>query len=169
MKRRLAAALCLAPLLVRAAAPEPTRPVPPSLYQGRWFEIAGTPTPRERSCRASMFDFRPRAGGFTLVQSCHRGSANGPVRQIVEAGAVIPGTGGAKFKLAFLGGLVRQDYWILDTAPDGAWAILATPGGHYVWILARSPVLTAVAAAEARRRVLALGYPSSRLAPSREP
>ena len=75
----------------------------------------------------------------------------------------MPGTGNAKFKLGFLSGLIQQEYWILDVSPQGDWAILATPGGHYVWLLARRPELSAATRAAALSRVAALGYSAAAL------
>jgi apolipoprotein D and lipocalin family protein len=60
--------------------------------------------------------------------------------------------------MGFFGGLVHQEYWILDHADDGAWAIMATPGGNYVWLLARRPVLAPAVMAAALARVRQLGY-----------
>ena len=30
---------------------------------------------------------------------------------------------------------------ILDHADDNGWAIMATPNGHYVWLMSRRPIL----------------------------
>lgn len=60
--------------------------------------------------------------------------------------------------MTFLGGLKTQEYWILDCAGDGSWAIMATPGGNYVWLLARRPVMSEAARAAAAARIRALGY-----------
>ncbi len=60
--------------------------------------------------------------------------------------------------MSFLGGLKKQEYWVLDCADDHSWAIMATPGGNFVWLLARKPVLSEGAKAQALERVKALGY-----------
>ena len=43
--------------------------------------------------------------------------------------------------MSVLGGLVHPEFWILDTAPAGDWAIMGTSGGHYVWVLSRAPAM----------------------------
>ena len=65
--------------------------------------------------------------------------------------------------MRFMGGLITQEYWILDHADDNAWAIMATPGGHFVWVLARRPALEPALRAQVLGRVRALGYDVSRL------
>ena len=66
-------------------------------------------------------------------------------------------------QLSFFGGMVRQEYWILDRADDGAWAIMATPGGNYVWLLSRRPILDAGVRARIVSRIGQLGYNTARL------
>ena len=40
---------------------------------------------------------------------------------------------------------------------------MATPGGHYIWLLARSPVMEPTAKSAAMARISALGYDPARL------
>ena len=60
--------------------------------------------------------------------------------------------------MSFFGGIRKQEYWVLDTAGDGAWAIMATPGGNYVWLLSRKAALPTPVQAAAIARIRALGY-----------
>jgi apolipoprotein D and lipocalin family protein len=73
-------------------------------------------------------------------------------------GTIIAGTQNTRFKMSFLGGLKKQEYWVLDRADDQSWAIMATPGGNYVWLLSRDAVMSPAAKAAALDRVKALGY-----------
>jgi len=149
-----------------AGAPAPARPVAASLYSGRWWDIAHTPNSRQRDCHAPTSDFTGGSGAtFSIVQTCHKGSANGPAEVFRARGRIVAGSANARFRIAFLGGLISQEYWILDHAPDGRWAIMATPGGHYVWLLSRVPALEAATRAVALRRISALGYDVGRLEP----
>ena len=145
-----------------ARAPEPARPVPASLYSGRWYEVARTPNGREHSCLQVSSDFSGMTGqAFLLTQTCLRRSGAAWANR--ARATIVPGTNNAKFKLGFLSGLIQQEYWILDVSPQGDWAILATPGGHYVWLLARRPELSAPTRVAALSRVAALGYPTAGL------
>jgi apolipoprotein D and lipocalin family protein len=158
--------LAIAPSLAMATAPEPAKGVPPAMYVGRWFQIAQIVKTDHHPCRNGVDEFEPSPkGGFTVVMTCE-GAFGGP-HSVSAHGEVTPGSGGAKFKVSFLGGLIRQEYWVLDHAPDQSWALMATPGGNYLWLLARTPALTATAHAAACARIRALGYDLARLTSDR--
>jgi apolipoprotein D and lipocalin family protein len=159
----LAALVCAWP--AAAGAPRPAKAVAAGLFSGRWYEIARTPNLNQIDCEGATSDFAHWSGGaFAVTQTCHRGAAVGPARTFKADGRVLPGSGNARMKLAFFGGLLSQEYWILDHADDDGWAIMATPGGHYVWLLARRPALDAATRARALGRVAALGYDLKKLA-----
>jgi apolipoprotein D and lipocalin family protein len=65
--------------------------------------------------------------------------------------------------MSFFGGLVHQEYWILDHADDDSWALMGTPGGNYVWLLSRRPAMPPASLAAALARAESLGYTPSRL------
>ena len=142
-----------------AAAPQPTRPVATSFYSGRWYEIARLPNAGQRDCQAAYSQFTAAgSGAFKVSQICHRGSATGPAKAFNTTGRILPGTKAAKFEMSFFGGIKKQEYWVLDTAPDGGWALMATPGGNYIWLLSRKAKLPEATTAAAVARIRALGY-----------
>ncbi|HWA61434.1 MAG TPA: lipocalin family protein [Caulobacteraceae bacterium] len=158
----MAGALTAAPAL--AGAPQPAKPVPPTLYAGRWYEIARTPNLGQKDCLGASSQFEGRApSDLQVLQTCHAGSPNGPAKTFSAKAKIMPASGNAKVRMLFFGGLVSQEYWILDHADDNAWAIMATPGGHYVWVLARRPTLDPAVRAAVLGRVRALGYDLSHL------
>ncbi len=149
-----------APSLALAAAQPPSKPVEASFYTGKWYEIARTPNSGQRDCQAPTTEFTGKGAGtgFSVHQVCRKGSASGAAKVFDTSGQILAGTQNAKFKMSFLGGLKKQEYWVLDCAEDKSWAIMATPGGNYVWLLSRQPVMGADAKADALARVKALGY-----------
>lgn len=160
-----ALAAALAPPAQAGHAPQPVKAVAPTLFSGRWYEIARTPNMAQKDCQASSSDFSGWAAGvFRVTQVCHKGSVQGPVRTFNAKAQILPASGNAKMKMMFFGGLVSQEYWILDHADDNNWAIMATPGGNYVWVLSRRPVLDPATRATALQRVKTLGYDLTRLA-----
>ncbi len=163
------AALLAVASAASAAAPPPARAVPAAFYSGRWYEIARVPNLGQRDCQAPRSEFTPIGGGgdvafisttgeFVVRQICRKGSADGPAKVISTKGRVLPGSRNARFEMVFLGGVKTQEYWVLDTAADGGWAIMATPGGNYVWLLSRRPSMSEAARAAAVARIRALGY-----------
>jgi apolipoprotein D and lipocalin family protein len=147
-----------------AGAHPPVRPVSVSLYSGRWYEIARTPNTLQKDCQGATSDFQGfDAGMFTVIDTCHKGSPTGPVKIVRARARMVPATDNTRFRMAFFGGLIHQEYWILDHADDNSWAVMATPGGNYVWLLSRRPALPPAIQAAALARVAALGYSPSRL------
>jgi apolipoprotein D and lipocalin family protein len=141
-----------------AAATPPTKPVAAEFYTGRWYEIARTPNSGQRNCQAPTTDFATEGASFKVRQVCHRGSPLGEEKVFSTTGRIIPGSENTRFTMSFLGGLKKQEYWVLDSASDRSWAIMATPGGNYVWLIARTPGMPAASQAVAVERVRALGY-----------
>ncbi len=142
-----------------AAAPQPTRPIAPSFYSGRWYEIARIPNAGQRDCQAAYSQFTATTGGaFKVSQICRKGSATGPAKAFNTTGRVLPGSNNAKFEMSFFGGVRKQEYWVLDRSPDGAWALMATPGGNYIWLMSRKAVMPEAVKETAVARIRALGY-----------
>lgn len=146
-----------------AAAPQPVQPAPIELYAGRWYQVAQIAKASRGSCAAATDDFaaNPR-GGFSVTVTCHPPA--GAARAVTGHAAIVPGSGNAKFKVSFFGGLVRQEYWLLDHAADQSWVLMATPGGNYLWVLSRRPALDVAQRAAAGKRIQALGYNLAKLA-----
>jgi apolipoprotein D and lipocalin family protein len=160
---KTATALALAAVLsvagpAFAAAPPPSKPVPASFYSGRWYEVARIPNAGQRDCEAPTTQFVGTGASFAVTQVCRRGSASGAAKTFSTKGRILPSSNNAKFEMSFLGGIKKQEYWVLDTAGDGSWAIMATPGGNYVWLLSRKAVMGDAAKGAAVARIRALGY-----------
>ena len=163
VRKALASLAAVAATFALAAAPPPAQPVPAQLYSGRWYEIARLPNSNQRDCQAPTSDFvNFHNGVFRMVQVCHRGAATGPARTMSAQARILPATNNAKIRVTFMG-VINQEYWILDRADDGSWAIMATPGGNYVWLLSRRPTLDAATRARLIARIGQLGYPVARL------
>jgi apolipoprotein D and lipocalin family protein len=162
----LAAGLALALLAgsALAEAPQPAKPVPQTFFSGKWFEIARTPNVMQKDCEGANSQFTATdKGRYAVVQTCRKGSPTGPAKRYNSKGDIVPGTNNAKFRMSFLGGLRKQEYWILDRSEEMGWAIMATPGGNYVWLLSRQPVMEGSARQSALTRIKALGYDTARL------
>ena len=160
----LAGAALATPMPEPAVKAQP-RPAPANLYTGRWFEIARTPNSMQADCQAATTDFSGwAAGAFKAVQTCHKGSPSGPLKVMKVDGKVLPASQNAKIQLGILGGLVSQEYWILDHASDNSWLIMATANQHYVWLMSRAPTLSAADKAEAMARLQQMGFSLAHLA-----
>ncbi|HVN00919.1 MAG TPA: lipocalin family protein [Caulobacteraceae bacterium] len=169
MQFRLAVLALVASLAVcapaLAAAPQPAKPVAPTLYSGRWYEIARTTNKMQADCLASTTDFSGYKGGaFSAVQTCHKGSPTGPKTTISVSGHILPSSGNAKMQLGMLGGLISREYWILDHADDNNWLIMTTSDGRYIWLMSRQPVIPEQVRVAAIGRMQQLGLNLAKLA-----
>lgn len=160
----LVAALAIAvPAAAWAGAPQPRKPVDPDRFVGRWHEVARTPNPRQANCAAATMDWTRSGEGFVVAQTCRQGSASGPAKTTRARATPVRGANGNKVTMSFMGGVIRQEYWILDRAEDYSWAVAGTPGGNYVWVLSRRPDLAPAQLNAVLGRVRALGYDTARL------
>jgi apolipoprotein D and lipocalin family protein len=164
---RLAALTAFSTLLAApalAAAPQPTKPVAVSFFSGQWHEIARTQNSMQKNCEAPTNRFVAAAkGGYSMVQTCRQGAPDGPAKTYSSKGQIVPGSNNAKFKMSFLGGLKTQEYWIVDRGDRMDWAVMATPGGNYVWLLSRSPDMSAGTRNAIVQRIKAMGFDTGRL------
>ena len=159
----LAACLTLAPFAGAEAAPEPSRRIEINQMMGRWYEVARVPNALQRGCQAGASDWAPAASGFAVVQSCHKGAPNGPL-SVWKAKAVVadPATN-ARLRMSFFGGVVTQNYVVLDHRPDQGWLALATADGKYLWLMSTKPTLPIAVKTQALARIRQLGFDTARL------
>jgi apolipoprotein D and lipocalin family protein len=157
-----AMALCLLGSPALAGAPQPTSKVDLTKMSGRWYEIARFDNQRQRNCFAAAADWVRTGEGFSVTNICRQGAVSGPVKTVKAGAKVVDPNTNAKVKMTFMG-LINQEYWILDRAPDQSWFILATPGGNYVWLFSRDANMPASARSAAISRIRQLGYDTGKL------
>lgn len=161
----LAAAAMLAvasPVLAAPPAP-PTKKVELTSMMGRWYEVARLPNKMQNGCQAGTSDWTRAGEGFSVVQTCRKGSPSGPTSEWKAKAKVADPKTNAKLQMSFFGGVVKQEYWVLDHRADQGWLILATPGGNSLWLMSQRPTLNAAVRAQALSRVKQLGYDVGRL------
>ncbi len=145
-----------------AASPQPVKAASIGMYSGRWYQIAQIVKTNRHPCVGGTEDFSGNArGALSVTVTCH--PPTGAAHQIKAGVAIVRASGNAKFKMSFFGGLVSQEYWVLDHAADQSWALMATPGGNYLWLLTRRPDLDPATRAAAVASLRALGFDASKL------
>jgi len=147
----LAAAASALPILLGACTSQPdyrsAEAPPPTVervdlerYAGLWHEIARYPNSFERGCTNTTAEYTLREDGkVTVVNSCDIKGRDG--RKTAEGIArVVEGSNNSKLKVKFAPSWVPfawGDYWILHLEPDYSAALVGSPDGKYLWILAR--------------------------------
>lgn len=148
-------------------APEPRKGIDPERYMGRWYEIARVPNALQDRCEGATSDWSKGSNGqYTVVQTCHIGSPGGPTKVWRGAARLIAPS---KIRIGFFGGIVHQDYWVVDRSDDYSWSIMGTPNPRYVWIMSRQAVLSPIQRAALVARARALGYNTSDLVFDEQP
>jgi apolipoprotein D and lipocalin family protein len=156
--------LSLAAGALPAAAIQPTsQRVELTRMTGRWYEVARLPNKIQKDCQAATSDWARTVEGYSVVQTCHKGQPSGPKQEWRAKAQVADTATNARFKMTFFGGLVNQEYWVLDHRPDQGWLLLGTPSGRGLWLMSQRPSLTSAVRDQAIARVRQLGYDVSRL------
>jgi apolipoprotein D and lipocalin family protein len=156
----LAAALtgCVSGPVGNARPPEPVRAVALDRYLGKWYELARYDMAFERGCEAVTAEYSLRPDGLIkVVNSCHKGTPDGPLAVAVGRAKRVGDPLGARLKVSFFGPFFA-DYWVLDHGPDYEWSIVGEGSGRYLWILSRDPHPPQAVRDDLVRRVKAMGY-----------
>jgi apolipoprotein D and lipocalin family protein len=119
-------------------------------YMGTWYEIAKYPNWFQKKCTSStQANYSLQADGrVQVLNRCKTdkgewSEALGSVRQI-------GGPTSAQLKVRFAPEWlsfmpwVWGDYWIIDLDPDYQWVVVSEPQREYLWILSRTPEMSAM-------------------------
>jgi apolipoprotein D and lipocalin family protein len=137
----------------------PAKPLDPTRYVGRWYEVARIPNKLQTDCVAATSDWsRQPDGVFNVVQTCHMGKPSGPTKIWRGAGRIIDALTNSRFRIGFFGGFVKMDYQVLDRGDDYSWCILTAANPKYLWIMSRHPTLAPDEKAALVARAQSLGY-----------
>jgi apolipoprotein D and lipocalin family protein len=158
-----AAALTLAPAGAGAMTVEPTGRIELSQMMGRWYEVARVPNVLQDGCQAGASDWTPQANGFAVVQSCRKNSPTGPLKTWKAKATVSDPRTNAKLKMSFFGGVVSQNYVVVEHRAEQGWLVLATADGKYLWLMSQKPILPAAIKTQAIARIRQLGFDTARL------
>lgn len=141
-----------------SSVPQPAKPVDLKRYVGLWYESARYENRFERNCEAVTAEYRQRPdGAIEVVNSCHKGGVNGPLKVAMGRAKVVEGSQDAKLKVSFFGPFFG-DYWVLDHADDYSWSIVGEPTGRYLWLLTREAKPPAAQQERLMTRIRELGY-----------
>ncbi|MET0274164.1 MAG: lipocalin family protein [Phenylobacterium sp.] len=166
MKRLIASFVAAAALSAAPAAfagPAPAPKIELTKMMGRWYEVARLPNNTQRNCQAGTSDWARAGDGFSVVQACHKGAPDGPLAEWKAKARVADPATNAKFKMSFFGGMVSQEYVVLDHRADQGWLILSTSNGKYLWLMSQKPTLSAQIRAQALSRIKQLGFDPGKL------
>lgn len=155
-----------------AQAPlETVRSVDLQRFMGDWYIIASIPTFIEKDAYAGIESYAQNADGtIATTFTFRKGGFDGPQKRYTPKGFVVDTQTNATWGMRFIWP-IKAEYLILDLAPDYSTTIIGRNKRDYLWIMARTPVLTDDQYAALVRKAVAFGYDASliRKVPQRSP
>jgi apolipoprotein D and lipocalin family protein len=142
-------------------------------YMGTWYQLAWFPNRFQKQCVSdTSATYRQREDGNVVVLNRCR-TADGkfddaeglarPAGSRLQGNTLAP----AQLEVSFLPALLRWlpiwgNYWVLELADDGRFAVIGEPTRDYLWVLSRGTQLSAADETGIRSRLIQRGYDLSR-------
>ena len=166
-----------------AAAPSTVAAPPPLLalptldvpsYMGTWYQVAWFPNRFQAQCVAdtrATYRLLP-TGKVEVLNRCRQ--ADGTIDDVLgiarPSGSVIEGNQlkPAQLEVSFLPEGLRWlpvgwgRYWVLQLGAEGRYAVIGEPTREYLWVLSRTPQLSAADESAIRSKLQQQGYELSR-------
>lgn len=126
-------------------------------FMGAWHVIANIPYWPERGKVATRDEYALREDGRIDNVYVFRTSFDGPEKRWHGVSRVVPGSGGAHWRVQFIWPF-KADLLVLEVAPDYSWALLGHPKRRYAWIFSREPRMDDALYESLRERFRDYGY-----------
>ena len=132
-------------------------------YLGKWYEIARYDHAFERGLVRTTAEYTLRDDGkIKVLNSGYLNGLNGSYQESV--GKAKPNKNGepGQLRVSFFGPFYG-DYYILDLAPDYSYSVVGSSSPKYLWILSRTPQLSAEVQSKILRNLHKRGYDTTKL------
>ncbi len=117
--------------------------VDPSLYVGTWYQIARNPHPFEAGCVCSRQILTPiNSLEIGVYNSCNLNSVAGELSEIRGVAFNDDPASNSRFTVDFNLPFKGQ-YWIVGIDPQYRWAVVSEPSKRTLYILSKTPELSA--------------------------
>jgi apolipoprotein D and lipocalin family protein len=131
-------------------------------YMGLWYEIARYPTSFQKNCEGTTAQYTLREDGrVDVVNTCRFGTKDGEPRSAEAVARVMGGSNGARIFVNFAPIPLpagRGNYWIIYLDEDYQHALVGEPSGRFLWMLSRTPIISAAARADLDAAAIKAGY-----------
>jgi apolipoprotein D and lipocalin family protein len=143
-------------------------------YMGTWFEIAKYPNKFQKMCVANtQAQYQPLAGGTVQVTNrCRKdnGEMDEAIGEARQIGAATSPKLQVRFAPAWLSWLpmVWGNYWVIDLDERYQLVAVSEPNREFLWVLARTPQVSAEAYDALLARLRAHGFDLGKLERTRQ-
>jgi apolipoprotein D and lipocalin family protein len=132
-------------------------------FMGDWYVIAAIPTMIETESYNAVESYALDAdGSIATTFTFNKGALGGPVKTYHPRGFVVPNSGNALWGMQFIWPIKAQ-YKIAYLTDDYQITVIARDARDYVWIMARTPVISDTEYSELVAFVERLGYDVAKL------
>jgi len=133
-----------------------------SRYLGRWYEIARYPNRFEKQCdRDVIATYGLREDGrISVLNTCVK--ADGSHSEAKGWAKISDPSTNAKLKVTFFWPFFGN-YWVLELGQNYEYALIGEPGRKYLWILSRTPHMSAEQYQTITKNLAAKGYDAAKL------
>ena len=155
--------------LINGCASQGMKPVAPVAkvdlprFMGDWYVIASIPTFIEKEAYNAIESYKLSPDGtIDTTFTFNKGALDGPAKRYNPHGFVVENTDNAVWGMQFVWP-VKSEYIIAYLDDDYNTTVIARNARDYVWIMARSPVMSDARYAELSGMVAGMGYDISKL------
>ena len=132
-------------------------------FMGDWYVIANIPTFIEKGAHNAIESYRLASDGtIATTFTFHQGAFDGPLKTHRPRGWVTDSTTNATWGMQFIWP-IRAEYLIAYLDDAYSETIIARNARDYVWIMARTPEISAADYQQLLDRAAAMGYDPARV------
>ena len=162
------------PTVQASAALKPIAALDVPRYMGSWYEIAKFPNWFQKKCVAdsrATYSLQPD-GTVQVVNRCRK--ENGEVDQAIGEARQIGVATSPRLQVRFAPAwmswlpLVWGDYWVIDLDERYQLVAVSEPSRKYLWVLSRSPEVSAETYADLLARLQRQGFTLEQLEKTRQ-
>lgn len=132
-------------------------------YLGTWYEIARYDHPFEKNLIGVKAQYEwAKRGKITVINSGYNSSLNNKYQEAIGKAKIPNMNTPAKLKVSFFL-FFYADYYVFELDEDYNWAIVGGKSDKYLWILSRTPTITAELYNSLLHKIKIRGYDTSSL------
>lgn len=132
-------------------------------FMGDWYVIANIPTFVEKGAHNAIESYRRNPDGtIATTFTFNQGASDGPRKVYRPTGFVLDTQTNARWGMQFIWPF-KADYRVIYLDPDYRMTVIGRAKRDYVWIMARTPELSAEDWERARAVVAQFGYDPAKL------
>lgn len=132
-------------------------------FMGDWYVIANIPTFIEKNAYNAKERYQLNAdGSIATTFTFNEGSFTGPLKRYQPTGFVRDTTTNADWGMQFIWP-IKAEYRIVHLDPDYSQTMIGRSQRDYLWIMARTPVISDAALQQLIDKAATLGYDTNNI------